>query len=1268
MANPDVGNLTLRDLAERAFGSLRRRAETQLGRDLLQSPAGRWAVGTVLLILLGGLAMAGLALFMMFAPIDLPEPIEGSRAASTQILGPDGALIEEWHGPINRTPVKLNEMSEHLQGAAVAAEDARFYSRGAVDLRAVMRAMKANLLNGAYVQGGSTISQQYAKNVYVGNAPSISRKIREARVAYRLERDLGKAKVLEGYLNTVYFGRGAYGVQAASKIYFGKPASEVTVQEAALLVSLIKSPDAYSPYNHPARSRARQQWVLGRMENLGLLSPQQHREALRSEPVLIPASEAHPRYGWYLDAVRTYLLRKYGSEKVYSGGLKVQTTLDPQAQEAAEATLANALPDAKDPYAALVSIDPATGYVKALVGGRDYSEEKYNIALQGRRQPGSAFKPFVLAAALESGIPVSAGYRAPRTICPKGWKPSCVSNFGRSGYGRMNLEQATIKSVNTVYAQLVMDVGPKKVVDLSRRVGIPGPEWLPPRSACKTTADDACRTQVQAVPAVALGTEEVTPLELASGYATLAAGGVYREPKLVARVEDAEGRVLEEGPSIGLQAIPPSVAEQVNDILAKVITQGTGTRADFGRPAAGKTGTAQDFSNAWFSGYTPQLATAVWVGHRGSNRSLLNVQGVRQVAGGTIPAEMWREYMKGVSDRTPPTLELAEAPEEGTFTRENELQIEGSAADVDGMVQGIEVSLDGGPFGSAGLTCRSCPASEARWTYRSPSVLDDGEHSIAIRSFDKAGHRSPEQIRTITVDTKAPELDSVAVTGGSTLVKIRFDELIACAGLSPSSFDVTAGRQRMRVLSAGCAGESAEVIELLLREPVRGGDRVSVTIRGRSGLPSDRAGNRAGSGTRSTEASNLAPLLTIEDADVRRPVTATGIEVRGTAIDPDGVVGAIQASVDGQSFTPAGVDCDGCGRAAVATWSFRPDSALSNGRHRITFRSLDNVEVVSGPSSRQFTVDSVPPAMGQVRAEGGSSSVEVEFSEPLVCEGDAAEHFRARVGGRRASVRSAVCDGAGARLTIHPAPDGGEEVDLDLRAASRGRNALADVAGNPPASSSASVAASNRVPEVRLETDVTEVLVNPTLDPEATVTIEGSARDPDGVIDRIEVSLDDAPFTSKGVRCRGCGRSQEVTFSIEVEQGAAGSRRSIAMRARDRAAAVSPPVGTGLTSDADAPVLQTISARAGISTVTAGFSEPIACGTVDTSDFAITGSGKRRLILATVCAGDAQKKVGLRLAGRISKGEIFTVELKGELTDAAGNVVNPVTLKGLKVR
>ncbi|HEX2149712.1 MAG TPA: transglycosylase domain-containing protein [Actinomycetota bacterium] len=1228
----------------------------------------RCALAAVALVFLTGLGIGGLALYMMFAPIELPKPLEGAKAASTQILGADGAVIEQWHGPINRTPVSLRKMSRNLQQAAVAAEDARFHQRGAVDLRAVMRAAKANLLNGSYVQGGSTISQQYAKNVYVGNARSISRKIREARVAYRLERDLGKAKVLEGYLNTVYFGRGAYGVEAASKIYFGKSASDVTVSEAALLIAMIKSPDAYSPYYHPARSETRRHWVLERMEKLGMLSPSDVGQAVRAKPVLTPASAAHPKYGWYMDALRTYLIGKYGSEKVYAGGLKVQTTLDPQAQQAAETTIANALPDVKDPYAALVSIDPATGYVTAIVGGRDYSQEKYNIALQGRRQPGSSFKPFVLAAALEAGIPVSAGYRAPRTICPKGWGSSCVSNFGRAGYGRMNLEQATINSVNTVYAQLVLDVGPKKVVDLARRAGIPGPEWLPRRSGCEVSADDRCGTEIQAVPAMALGTEEVTPLELASGYATLAAGGVYREPKLVSRVEDANGKVLEEGPSVGIQAVKPSVAEAVNGILAKVITRGTGTRADFGRPAAGKTGTAQDHSNAWFSGYTPQLATSVWMGYRASNKPLANVQGVSRVTGGSIPAEMWRDYMKGVSDRLPPTLDLAESPANGSFSRANHVDLEGTAADEDGMVQGIEVSIDSGAFGSAGVQCRACQEPAARWSYESPSALPDGEHHISVRSFDKAGHRSEAVSRKITVDTQRPALQALASTGGSADVKASFNEAVACAGISPAAFDVASGKNRLRVVSVECRGEAAQVLNLTLRDSVRGGDLVSVSMRGRSGVPADRAGNPSGADSQSTQASNVGPLVTMASRGGRPDVvTAAGVELKGTAVDRDGTLEAIEVSVDDGAYSAAGVDCFRCGRGGETGWTFRPRTGLAHGKHKLEFRSIDNAGAKSGVGSARVTVDAVAPSLAAVRSEGASSAVEVSFSEPVACKGNAAGQFSARIGGRRASVVSGTCAGNSAQLTVSPSPQGGDNVELSVRGPSGRGQAVTDVAGNPVSGGGTTVTASNRPPVLQVDTDVSEVLVNPALKPGSKVRVEGTASDPDGRVQSVEASVDGGPFTARLVKCRGCGRSQEVTFTIDVEQAAPGSRRTVAFRARDGASAFSSPEGSGVASDAEAPVFKTISARSGVSTVTAGFSEPIDCTTVDRSFFRVTSNGKARNVLATLCAGDAQDEVQLRLAGRIKPGENIAVQLTGGLTDPAGNAVQPVTLKGLKV-
>ena len=1433
----------------------------------LRLPAVRWAVGALAVVLLLGMATAFFAMYLMFAPLQLPEPIDGSRAATTQIFGADGSVIEQWHGPINRTFVALDDMSEHLKDAAIAAEDARFYRRGAVDLRAVMRAAGANLVSGAMVQGGSTIGQQYAKNVYVGNDRSLSRKIREARVAYRLERELGKDRVLEGYLNTVYFGRGAYGVEAASKVYFGKPASDLTLSESALLISLIPSPNAYSPYRYPDRSEARRGWVLERMEKVGFIDRRQARDATRQEPALNPAATAHPRYGWFLDALRTYLLRKYGSEKVYSGGLKVQTTLDPQAQEAAEATLAGTLPEPHDPYAAMVSIDPNSGYVKALVGGRQYSDERYNIALQGRRQPGSAFKPLVLAAALESGIPPSAGYRAPGRLCLKAWKPNCVSNFGGSGYGYLNLEQATINSVNTVYAQLILDVGPKKVAEVARRMGIPGPEWMPPRSGCRKSAGDSCRTELQPVAAMALGAEEVTPLELASAYATLAAGGVYREPKFVSKVVDSKGRVLEEGPSPGKQAISPRVAQTVNEMLSKVITQGTGTRANFGRPAAGKTGTAQDFSNAWFAGYTPYLATAVWMGHRDGNQPLVNVHGVRNVAGGTLPAEMWREYMKGVSDRMPPTIELGEAPTNGASSPDRDLQFEGRAVDSDGLVQGVEVSIDGGPFTSAGVECDRCPGPEVTWSYRSPTYLQDGEHVVAVRSYDKPGHRSEPQERRFTVDTTPPALrkvaaaggraalsvefsepvacasatpnafavlvtgqrartatvactgqssaameltlartvrggnqitvdlgrtsrnpvdqagnrasghgvritatnslplvepapvpserftaeeveitgsavdpdgtleglavsvdggpfsaaglscrrcgrdstseweyrppaalshgkhtlafrssdnaaalskvrvrkvevdavppsvDAVTAKGGNAAIEIGFIEPVACAGINPGAFEVTSEGRRMRVATVACSGRSAQVIELGVSEPIRGGARIVLSTRGHTGAPADEAGNPSPSQNRSIQATNLDPILELEPAPGLPAVSAGGVRAAGRTIDPDGIVDGIEASVDGAAFTSAGVQCTGCGRAAEAAWTYTPKSDLANGKHTLAFRSIDNAGRHSAAASRAVTVDSVAPALSQVRAAGGSGRVEVFFSEPVTCSANPSALFRTSVGGRSAQITGLACNGSSAALTLSRVPEGGARVDVGLRSTSRGRPGVTDTAGNPALSARVSTTATNRPPVISITTPGLE-LAGRMAEPEpGPMRIEGTASDPDGVVEAVEMSVDKAPYSGRGIRCRECGRAGQVSFSIELAQGAVPGERAVAVRARDSASAFSASATPAEADDAQAPALKGISAAARSSTVIARFSEPLDCATVDPADFAVRVGRTRRQVLSATCSGQGPDGITLRLTGRLQASGSVSVEVNGTVQDLAGNLVSPGSAK-----
>lgn len=612
------------------------------------------ALGLLLIgfpLLMAGIAGGGayLYFFKYSPPVAIPEPEGVNIAQSSHIYAADGSLLARLSGANYRVPIDYDDMPRHLRQAAVAAEDARFFEHSGLDLRAIIRALNADFRAGDTVQGGSTITQQYVGTVFVGKERTLSRKIREAQIASQLEREVPKEKILERYLNTIYFGAGAYGVEAAANTFFGKSANELTLSESALLVGVIPAPNRYSPYQQPARAESRRLDVLRRMEAVGFINASQAAEARRDDPVLLDArpTEEIFRYPWFVDAVKRYLQTTYGVDRTFNGGLEVTTTLDPRLQDLAETAVTEALPNPADPYASLVAIEPSTGYVKALVGGRNYDEERFNIAIQGRRQPGSAFKPFVLVSALESGMLPSTTFSGPSTICLPAWRPNCeVSNFDRAGFGTIDLRRATVNSVNTVYAQLVLKIGPQEVVDTVGRMGIPGPTWLPPRSGCRVTEDDACRTSIDPFPSLSLGSEEVTPLEMASAFGTLANRGIYQEPRVVSRVTTADGTVIEQGPAQPARAIEEQIADNVNDIMQGVITGGTATRANIGRPAAGKTGTAQDFQNAWFVGYTPELSTSVWVGYRDANQPLLNVRGLGRVTGGTIPAQTWAAFMK----------------------------------------------------------------------------------------------------------------------------------------------------------------------------------------------------------------------------------------------------------------------------------------------------------------------------------------------------------------------------------------------------------------------------------------------------------------------------------------------------------------------------------------------------------------------------------------------------------------------------------------------
>lgn len=594
--------------------------------------------------------------FRLSPPVSIPEPKNVNISRSSNIYAADGTLLATLRGANYRVPIPYDQMPLNLRRATIASEDSRFFEHGGLDLRAIIKALTEQRRAGQRLRGASTITQQYVGTVFVGKERTLARKIREAQFATQLEKQVSKEKILERYLNTVYFGSGAYGVEAAANTYFAKPAKDLTVSESALLVGLIPAPARYSPYLQPAEAERRRLEVIGLMEQNKFLTPAQATEARFDKPNL---PEARPveqilKYPWFVDAVKRYIQDKYGPDRLYNGGMEIFTTLDPRLQDLAEKALGAALPLETDPYSSLVSIEPSTGYVKALVGGRGYDQERFNLAIQARRQPGSSFKPFVLVSGLEAGILPSTTFNGPAKICLPQWKPTCeVNNFDEAGFGNITLEKATVNSVNTVYAQLILKVGPKEVVDVARRMGIPGPKWLPPRSGCTKSDADPCRTRIDAFPALALGSEEVTPLEMASAFATLAARGEYREPKVVSKITDSSGTILEQGPSSPDQALDQQIADNATKILEGVITGGTGTRANIGRPAAGKTGTAQDFQNAWFVGYTPNLATSVWMGYREANRALMNIQGLPRVTGGTIPALIWKAFMKPALENVP---------------------------------------------------------------------------------------------------------------------------------------------------------------------------------------------------------------------------------------------------------------------------------------------------------------------------------------------------------------------------------------------------------------------------------------------------------------------------------------------------------------------------------------------------------------------------------------------------------------------------------------
>ncbi len=602
------------------------------------------------------LARSILSAFVAIASVscarwETPELVSAIRAPdqTSYVLAADGSKIAELHAVENRQVVAITQIAEPAIKAIVAVEDASFFEHRGVDYRSIARALVRDLLRGEAAEGGSTITQQYVKNALVGAEKTLARKFREAAFAYHLEKNLSKEEILERYLNTVYFGRGAYGIEAASRSYFGKPASSLSLSEAAMLAGLIKSPGDYDPAFNPEAATKRRDFVLSVLDRHRIYPPDV-LAAARSEPVTALPIQDVERFQapYFVDYVRQWILDdpRFGdtpgsrAQLLYGGGLRIETTLDPRLQTLAESAVSQIVRYPDDPYAALVCIEAKTGAVRAMVGGRDFFDPsdpkaKFNLATQARRQPGSAFKPFVLATALSVGIPEDKVYKGGSRISipiPGGevWE---VKNYDDRAYGPMSLRTATTFSVNVVYAQVMRDVGPVRVVSTAHKMGIVSP--------------------IKAVHAVGLGSEEVTPFEMASAFQTLANDGVHIEPYAVTRITNASGEVIFEASPQRTQALEQPLAAQVNDILQDVLKQGTGVEARIGRPAAGKTGTSENEADAWFIGYTPELVASVWVGFPEGRIPMKPPRTRETILGGTWPAFIWRAFMSAALADTP---------------------------------------------------------------------------------------------------------------------------------------------------------------------------------------------------------------------------------------------------------------------------------------------------------------------------------------------------------------------------------------------------------------------------------------------------------------------------------------------------------------------------------------------------------------------------------------------------------------------------------------
>jgi penicillin-binding protein 1A len=585
------------------------------------------------------------------------------HSGNTVVYAADGSKLGLVDSDEARAPVAIGRIPKQLQLATVAIEDQRFYEHGGIDLEGILRAEVKNLEAGETVEGGSTITQQLVRNLCIRNPKrTLERKIIEAKLAIEYSQRHSRREILGQYLNVASYGTvegaTAVGVGAASKIYFSKPVWKLDLAQEALLAGLPQAPSEYNPILNPDRARRRRDEVLAKMGELGFLSPE-HARAVQGQGLGLDVSGSYfaHRQPYFFDYVENELIERYGVDTVRDGGLRVYTTIEPKLQEVGLEAMRSALPYSTDPSSALVSIDPGNGDIEAMVSSTSYGSSKFNLAAQGHRQPGSTFKAFVLTTAIKQGIdPYSTYYVSkPLDLNLPEWGHWEVHTADEGYLGRVNLQQATVASDNTVFAQLDLDVGPRDVAATAKSLGIVSP--------------------LDGIPAEGIGGLRigVSPLEMADAYATLAAGGVRHDPVAIRRVVFSGGRVERPDRTLPRRVVSEAVAYEVTRLLHDNITEGTGTAAYTGCPGqAGKTGTTDRETDAWFAGYQPNLASVVWVGYPQSNAiEMTSVHGIT-VFGGTFPAEIWHSLYSGAEvpceEFEKPKKAISWSPYFGQFT------------------------------------------------------------------------------------------------------------------------------------------------------------------------------------------------------------------------------------------------------------------------------------------------------------------------------------------------------------------------------------------------------------------------------------------------------------------------------------------------------------------------------------------------------------------------------------------------------------------------